>query len=69
MKAKTGRQYILQSSASALWIFCLSLFPSAQEITTLQRVVTKRPGEGRRAAGSSGVTRANHLVYVIFSKQ
>ena len=47
MNAKTGRQYILQSSASAVCIFCVPPSASTQESTTLQRVVLKRPCEGR----------------------
>src|SRR5206468_7514101 len=69
MNAKTDRQYILQSSASALCIFCLPPSVSTQESTTLQRVVAKRPCEGRLAAGLFGFIGANYLVYVTSSKR
>src|SRR6476659_9208583 len=69
MNAKTGRQYILQSSASAKCIFCVPPPSSTQESTTLQRVVLKRPCASRGGTELSGFTGGNHLVYVIFSKQ
>src|SRR5207245_7542197 len=53
MNAKTGRQYILQSSASALCIFCVAPRVSTQESTTLQRVVAKRRSEERRVGKES----------------
>src|SRR5438874_7096317 len=61
MKAKIGRQYVLQSSLSAARAFRSS--PPAQARTTLQRVVENRSGECPPLAIASGITPAHRLIY------
>src|SRR5947207_9465241 len=61
MKAKIGRQYVLQSSLSSARAFRSS--PPAQARTTLQRVVENRSGECPPLAIASGITPAHRLIY------
>src|SRR2546423_5996455 len=63
MKAKIGRQYVLQSSLSAARAFRSS--PPAQARTTLQRVVENRSGDCPPLAIASGVTPAHRVIYAI----
>src|SRR5205814_2327850 len=60
MKAKIGRQYVLQSSLRAARAFRSS--PPAQARTTLQRVVENRSGDCPPAI-ASGITPAHRLIY------
>src|SRR5439155_3187526 len=65
MKAKTGRQLILQSSARAACAFSSSPPESAQDKTTLQRVVMKRSERRPLEGGAPDFTAADHLICTI----
>ena len=59
-----GRQYVLQRSARALPAVSWPTFESAQESTTLQRVVANRSGLHSPAAITPLVTASHPVVYV-----
>src|SRR5919204_5371683 len=65
MNAKTGRQYILHSSARAACAFSSSPSESVHDKTTLHRVVMKRSGRRPLAWDASDFTAADHLICTI----
>jgi len=68
MNAKMGRQYVLQSSASAMRAVASPAVESAQARTMLQRVVENRSGDRLPCVTISGVTVYYHRIYWMLGK-
>ena len=68
MKAKIGRQYVLQSSANAVRAVASPAGESPQARTTLQRVVENRSGDRFPSVTVSGVTMWDHRIYGMLGK-
>src|SRR5438034_5465446 len=68
MKAKMGRQYVLQRSVKALRAIASPPVESAQARIMLQRVVEKRSGDRPPSVAVSGVTGGYHRIFTPVSK-
>jgi hypothetical protein len=68
MNAKIGRQYVWQSCASASRAVPVTVPESAQESTTLQRVVANRSGLGSGLIAAFGGTSRDDRVWEFFTQ-